>query len=53
MSAYWQAKYRLPVKREANQKAKIIKAVPEEQIKDPYVLEFLGLTGNPICGRAA
>lgn len=37
------SKNRLPVKREADERANQLKAVPEEQIKDPYVLEFLGL----------
>jgi len=34
---------KLPVKREAELRAKELAVSPEEQIKDPYVLEFLGL----------
>ncbi len=41
------SKNRLPVKREADERANQLKAVPEEQIKDPYVLEFLGLREMP------
>lgn len=33
----------LPVRKEANQKTKILKDKPEDFIKDPYVLEFLNL----------
>jgi predicted nuclease of restriction endonuclease-like (RecB) superfamily len=41
------SKNRLPVKREADERANQLKAAPEEQIKDPYVLEFLGLREMP------
>ena len=41
------SKNRLPVKREADERAKQLNVAPEEQIKDPYVLEFLGLQGMP------
>src|SRR4030042_2084681 len=41
------SKNRLPVKREADKRAKQLNVAPEEQIKDPYVLEFLGLQGMP------
>ncbi|KAF0145586.1 MAG: cytoplasmic protein [Nitrospirae bacterium] len=41
------SKNRLPVKREADKRAKQLKSAPEEQIKDPYVLEFLGLQEMP------
>ena len=37
------SKNSLSVKREADERANELKAVPEEQIRDPYVLEFLGL----------
>jgi len=37
------SKNKLPVKREADARAKKLAVSPEEQIKDPYVLEFLGL----------
>jgi len=37
------SKNKLPVKREADTRAKKLAVSPEEQIKDPYVLEFLGL----------
>lgn len=36
-----------PVKKEAVAKAKQLQALPEEQIKDPFVLEFLGLQNKP------
>ncbi|MBU0568030.1 DUF1016 family protein [bacterium] len=38
---------KLPVKREAELRAKELAVSPEEQIKDPYVLEFLGLQEAP------
>lgn len=41
------SKNKLPVKREADARAKELAVSPEEQIKDPYVLEFLGLKENP------
>lgn len=41
------SKNKLPVKREADTRAKELAVSPEEQIKDPYVLEFLGLQENP------
>lgn len=41
------SKNKLPVKREANARAKKLAISPEEQIKDPYVLEFLGLKEHP------
>jgi predicted nuclease of restriction endonuclease-like (RecB) superfamily len=34
---------KLPVRKEASQKTKILKDKPEDFIKDPYVLEFLNL----------
>ncbi len=37
------SKKKLPVKREADERAKKLAVSPEDQIKDPYVLEFLGL----------
>jgi predicted nuclease of restriction endonuclease-like (RecB) superfamily len=37
------SKNKLPVKREADKRAKELKSAPEDQIKDPYVLEFLGI----------
>jgi len=37
------SKNKLPVKREADARAKKLAVSPEDQIKDPYVLEFLGL----------
>ena len=37
------SKDKLPVKREAKAAAKQLKASPEDQIKDPFVLEFLGI----------
>jgi predicted nuclease of restriction endonuclease-like (RecB) superfamily len=37
------SKNKKPVKREADMRAKELSVSPEEQIKDPYVLEFLGL----------
>jgi len=42
------SKNKLPVKREADARAKELAVSPEEQIKDPYVLEFLGLKENPL-----
>jgi len=41
------SKNKKPVKREADMRAKELSASPEEQIKDPYVLEFLGLREMP------
>ena len=41
------SKNKLPVKREANARAKKLAVSPEDQIKDPYVLEFLGLKEHP------
>lgn len=41
------SKNKLPVKREADVRAKELSVLPEEQIKDPYVLEFLGLKEIP------
>ncbi|MDI6731542.1 MAG: PDDEXK nuclease domain-containing protein [Candidatus Margulisbacteria bacterium] len=41
------SKNKLPVIKEAKKRAKQIISFPEEQIKDPYVLEFLGLEGSP------
>jgi len=41
------SKNKLPVKREADARAKELSVSPEEQIKDPYVLEFLGLKEIP------
>ena len=41
------SKNRKPVKREADMRAKELSVSPEEQIKDPYVLEFLGLKEIP------
>ncbi len=41
------SKDKLPAKREADGRAKQLKASPEEQIKDPYILEFLGLQERP------
>ncbi len=41
------SKNRLPVKQEAGRTARQLKAMPEDQIKDPYVLEFLGIQDNP------
>jgi len=41
------SKNKLPVKREADARAKELAVSPEEQIKDPYVLEFLGLKEIP------
>jgi predicted nuclease of restriction endonuclease-like (RecB) superfamily len=41
------SKNKLPVKREADTRAKELAVSPEEQIKDPYVLEFLGLREMP------
>ena len=41
------SKNKLPVKREANVRAKKLAVSPEDQIKDPYVLEFLGLKEHP------
>jgi len=38
---------KIPVKREADIRAKELAVLPEEQIKDPYVLEFLGLQESP------
>jgi predicted nuclease of restriction endonuclease-like (RecB) superfamily len=38
---------KLPVKREADARTKELAVSPEEQIKDPYVLEFLGLKEYP------
>lgn len=38
---------KLQVKREADARAKELSISPEEQIKDPYVLEFLGLKEIP------
>jgi len=37
------SKNKLPVKREAISQAKRLSISPKEQIKDPYILEFLGL----------
>jgi len=37
------SKDKLPVKREASAATKQLKASPEDQIKDPFVLEFLGI----------
>ncbi len=42
------SKNKLPVKREADARAKELAVSPEEQIKDPYVLEFIGLKENPL-----
>lgn len=41
------SKNKLPVKREADARAKKLAVSPEDQIKDPYVLEFLGLKEHP------
>lgn len=41
------SKNRLPVKQEADKRARQLKAMPEDQIKDPYVLEFLGIQDKP------
>jgi len=41
------SKNKLPVKRESDARAKELSVSPEEQIKDPYVLEFLGLKEIP------
>ncbi|MFA4889742.1 MAG: PDDEXK nuclease domain-containing protein [Candidatus Omnitrophota bacterium] len=41
------SKNKLPVKREAAARAKELSVLPEEQIKDPYILEFLGLKEIP------
>lgn len=41
------SKDKLPVKREADTRAKELAVSAEEQIKDPYVLEFLGLKEPP------
>ena len=41
------SKNRRPVKSEADMRAKELSVSPEEQIKDPYVLEFLGLKEHP------
>jgi len=41
------SKNKIPVKREADIRAKELAVLPEEQIKDPYVLEFLGLQESP------
>jgi len=41
------SKNRKPVKSEADMRAKELSVPPEEQIKDPYVLEFLGLKEIP------
>lgn len=41
------SKKKLPVKREADARAKELTVSPEEQIRDPYVLEFLGLKETP------
>lgn len=38
---------KLPVKREAEAKSKELSVKPEDQIKDPYVLEFLGIQDKP------
>jgi predicted nuclease of restriction endonuclease-like (RecB) superfamily len=38
---------KLPVRKEASQKTKILKDKPEDFIKDPYVLEFLKLPEKP------
>jgi len=35
------------IKKEARDRAKQLKLRPEDQIRDPYVLEFLGLYANP------
>lgn len=37
------SKKKLPVKHEADTRAKELTVSPEEQIRDPYILEFLGL----------
>ncbi len=37
------SKNKLPVKEEADARAKELAVSPEDQIKDPYVLEFLGI----------
>lgn len=41
------SKNRLPVKQEADKRARQLKTMPEDQIKDPYVLEFLGIQDKP------
>ena len=41
------SKNKIPVKKEAEDRAKQFQSLPEDQIKDPYVLEFLGLQDKP------
>jgi len=41
------SKRKLPLKRETDLKAKQLSIRPEDQIKDPYVLEFLGIQETP------
>ncbi len=38
---------KIPVVKEAGQKTKKLAEKPEDFVKDPYVLEFLNLSGNP------
>jgi len=46
------SKRKLPLKREADLKAKPLAIRPEDQIKDPYVLEFLGIQETPYLREA-
>lgn len=41
------SKNKAPIKKEAERSVYRLKAFPEDQIKDPYVLEFLGLQDQP------
>src|SRR3989339_57304 len=40
------SKKKTPLKKEASKTAQLLKIKPEDQIKDPFILEFLGLQEN-------